>query len=275
MAAIIPGTPLHSFLDAIRKATSEVFSQALGASWSVEIDSSAVVPTAETSFLYFQLSTSGGLQGNAAIQVKTPDALALAQKFLAEAVDPAAELNPDRKEALEELLRQIAGLAATALTSVFGETKLGISMIEPPTWQGVSNAFLASDGSGGKMTLELRLSPELLTSVSAPPAPPPAREQAASPEVKAGAVTRDPAFDLLLGVNLSLTLRFAQRTLPLREVLDLNAGSIIDLHREVQEPADLLLGDKVIAKGQVVVVDGDYGLRITEVTDVQPQIGTP
>ena len=88
------------------------------------------------------------------------------------------------------------------------------------------------------------------------------------------AVTHEPNFDLLLGVNLNLTLRFGQRVLPLREILDLASGSVVELDREVQEPADLLLGDKVIARGHVVIVDGNYGIRITEVADSRQRIGT-
>jgi flagellar motor switch protein FliN/FliY len=63
--------------------------------------------------------------------------------------------------------------------------------------------------------------------------------------------------------------------LPLKEVLDLNTGAIIELDRQVQEPADLLLGDRVIARGQVVIVDGNYGIRITEVIDARPGAANP
>jgi len=59
--------------------------------------------------------------------------------------------------------------------------------------------------------------------------------------------------------------------LTLREIMELSSGSIIELDRQVQEPADLLLGDRLIARGEVVIVDGNYGLRITEVSD--PQAG--
>jgi len=60
----------------------------------------------------------------------------------------------------------------------------------------------------------------------------------------------------------------------LREILDLASGSVIELDREVQEPADLLLGDKLIARGEVVIVDGNYGIRITEVPDSRQRMGT-
>jgi len=49
-------------------------------------------------------------------------------------------------------------------------------------------------------------------------------------------VTHEPNVDLPLGVDLSLTLRFGQRVLTLREIVDLNADAIIELDREVQEP---------------------------------------
>ncbi|MGA2921179.1 MAG: FliM/FliN family flagellar motor switch protein [Candidatus Sulfotelmatobacter sp.] len=274
MPTITPGTPLQFFMDALRKATGDVFSQALGANWDIEIDTADAAPSVEPSALCFQLSSSGALQGNTLIQVGSADALLLAQKFLAEPLDPAAELNQDRKDALEELLRQVAGLAATTLKSLLGETKLEVRNIEPPDWQGVNLRLLASEASSAKLTLEVRISPELLASApstkTADTVPTPATDLEAS----AASVTHEPNFDLLLGVNLSLTLRFGQRVLPLREILDLASGSVIELDHEVQEPADLLLGDKVIARGHVVIVDGNYGIRITEVSDARQRIGT-
>ena len=71
--------------------------------------------------------------------------------------------------------------------------------------------------------------------------------------------------DLVMDVELNVTLRFGQRLLSLREVLDLNTGSVIELDRQVEEPVELLLEGKVIARGEAVVIDGNYGLRVTEV----------
>jgi len=95
--------------------------------------------------------------------------------------------------------------------------------------------------------------------MSTPGTPQPDKKQAAP-----AAANESGKLDLLLDVNLALTLRFGQRDLTLREILELNAGSVIELDRAVEEPAELLLGDKVIARGQVVTVDGNYGMRITD-----------
>jgi flagellar motor switch protein FliN len=48
-------------------------------------------------------------------------------------------------------------------------------------------------------------------------------------------------------------------------VLELTSGSVIELDRHVEEPVELLLDGKVIARGEAVVIDGNYGLRVTEV----------
>jgi flagellar motor switch protein FliN/FliY len=53
--------------------------------------------------------------------------------------------------------------------------------------------------------------------------------------------------------------------MPLREVLELATGSVIELDRQVDEPVELLLDGKVIARGEAVIVDGNYGLRVTEI----------
>ena len=70
--------------------------------------------------------------------------------------------------------------------------------------------------------------------------------------------------NLVMDVELNVTLRFGQRKLTLREVLDLASGSVVELDRQVEEPVELLLDGVVIARGEAVVIDGNYGLRVTE-----------
>ena len=71
----------------------------------------------------------------------------------------------------------------------------------------------------------------------------------------------------VIDVPLAVTMRFGQRQLTLRELLSLGTGSLLELDRQVEEPVDLMLGDRVIARGEVVIVDGNYGMRITEVLE--------
>lgn len=75
---------------------------------------------------------------------------------------------------------------------------------------------------------------------------------------------------LVMDVELNVTLRFGQRQLSLREVMDLSSGSVVELDREVDEPVELMLDGRVIARGEAVIVDGNYGVRVTEV--LQPMV---
>jgi flagellar motor switch protein FliN len=73
--------------------------------------------------------------------------------------------------------------------------------------------------------------------------------------------------DLLLDVQLEATIRFGERQLLLRDILSARPGSVIELDRDLNQPADLLVAGRLIARGEVVVVDGNFGLRVTELAN--------
>ena len=260
MSPLTPGTPEHYVIDVFRKTLADALSQTLSASWSVELNAEAP-PSDDAAPLAFVLKMDGRLRGNAAFLLAHADAITLAQRLFKNAPDPGAQLNADRKKAIEDLLRQVAESAAVALKAQYGDLNLQLASSDPPSWSGTTVALGAAEAESGSFTLQFKLADELLSTISAGSSAPQAKSAAPS--------TGDSNLDLLLGVDLSLTLRFGQRTLTLREILDLTSGSVIELDRQVQEPADLLLGDKLIARGEVVIVDGNYGLRITEVSDPQ------
>ena len=78
--------------------------------------------------------------------------------------------------------------------------------------------------------------------------------------------------ELLMDVELPVMLRFGRRQATLREILDLATGAVLELDRQIQEPVDLVLNDRVIARGEVVIVDGSYGLQVTEVASPQQRL---
>jgi len=85
------------------------------------------------------------------------------------------------------------------------------------------------------------------------------------------APANDARLEAVLDVDLPLVVRFGVTSLPLRTLSGLGSGSVVDLNRAPEDPVDLLVGDRVIARGEVVVVDGQYGVRITELlTQARP-----
>ncbi len=80
--------------------------------------------------------------------------------------------------------------------------------------------------------------------------------------------------DLLLDIELQAALRFGGREMPLHEILELGTGDVVSLDRPVQAPVDLVVGDRIVARGEVVLVDGNYGLRVTEVAEPRKRLET-
>ena len=264
MAETTPETRLPLFTDAFRQALTDALQKALASTWNVQASSENISSTDGS--LCFGVSPADNLPGNAAFQLRQSDAVFLAQKILAEPSDVSAEMTEPRKQAVEKFLSQVAELAAAGLKTHFGDVSFQVRTIEAPTWEGATVALTASESSAATFSIQLRLSTEMLNAVPVAQPDTPAEATSSAAENSPAA---DGNLDLLLGIDLNLTLRFGQRSMTLREILDLSSGSVIELDRRVQEPADLLLGDKLIARGEVVIVDGNYGLRITEVSDPQ------
>jgi flagellar motor switch protein FliN len=80
--------------------------------------------------------------------------------------------------------------------------------------------------------------------------------------------------DLLLDVELPVTVSFGRAQLPLKEVVKLTTGSIIELNRALSEPVELIVNNCVIALGEVVVVEGNFAIRIQRVVSRQDRLRT-
>jgi len=70
--------------------------------------------------------------------------------------------------------------------------------------------------------------------------------------------------DLVLDVKVKVTVQLGSCLLPMRDVLALAAGSVIQLQHRASEPVGLYINDKLVAYGEVVVVEENFGIKITE-----------
>ncbi len=82
------------------------------------------------------------------------------------------------------------------------------------------------------------------------------------------------SIDLLLDVELPVSVSFGRAQLPLKDVIKLTTGSIIELNRSVSEPVEVIVNNCVIARGEVVVVEGNFGVRIRQVISRQERLRT-
>nr|WP_296969220.1 flagellar motor switch protein FliN [Tepidanaerobacter sp. EBM-38] len=73
------------------------------------------------------------------------------------------------------------------------------------------------------------------------------------------------SLDLILDVPLEVTVELGRTEKTIKEILEISSGTIIELDKMAGEPADILVNGKLVAKGEVVVIDENFGVRITEI----------
>jgi flagellar motor switch protein FliN len=261
-----------SYLQTWAESLAQVLGQISGSPWpcSVLTESPAEMPPAAPDDLWGTCFCSGSLRGEMSLRLPAASALRLAQIFMSEPAASDAQLTAQHREAAVELLRQVTGLAATALKSARGEVQLRLDpAVAAPSWPASSITWLrVGEDPTTAPLVELHLSAALSAALraekteSAKPTPAGSSTSAAQ---GSSAAQDQVNLDLLLDVELALTLRFGSRRMQLREVLELSPGAVVDLDRQIEDPVDVLLDGRLVARGEVVVVNGNYGLRVTEV----------
>jgi flagellar motor switch protein FliN len=93
---------------------------------------------------------------------------------------------------------------------------------------------------------------------------------AGAPRAEAAVPSR--TLDLLLDVDLPVSISFGKTELPLKDVLKLTTGSIVELNRAVTDPVEVLVNHCLVARGEVVVVEGNYGVRIQHIVSREDRL---
>jgi flagellar motor switch protein FliN/FliY len=81
---------------------------------------------------------------------------------------------------------------------------------------------------------------------------------------KNGLMDQQQNLDLLMNVSLQVTAELGKCKMPVADILKLGTGSIVELDRLAGGPVDLLVNNKLVARGEVVAVDENFGVRVTE-----------
>ncbi len=80
------------------------------------------------------------------------------------------------------------------------------------------------------------------------------------------------SIDMLLDVALPVSIELGRTSMSIEDVLNLGPGSVVELDKLAGEPVDLLVNEKLIARGEVVVVDENFGIRITSMVSPQDRL---
>ena len=228
-------------------------------------------------FQWVRFTTNRLLSGEQAIRVLQTDAVRFAQLLMGEPLDETAPFSGDYQDALAELMRQFAGGMASSLKEPLGgEVELSLTGMEPPAWSPAAQIGFSVSGPGiPPFLISLKCGPELAESLQRassancpePPSP--------GPENKATAISHLPSnLKLLLDITLDAHLNFGGHQMLLREVLDCVPGTVVEIDRPIQQPAELWVAGVLMARGETVIVDGNYGLRVTEIASPAERIAS-
>lgn len=209
----------------------------------------------------------------------TPSILAtsLSALMLGENIDTAlssnAPISNDDLDAIKEIVSNIFGAVSTTLK---GQKKLPIMEFK------VTNAEILqeSENFGGfdeacefKFDLEnlhsaffILFSTNIISELSPAPQPstpaPQAQNISPAPQLNNVEIRN---IEMLLDVKMQIRVRIGQKKMLLKDVISMDIGSVIELNQLANDPLEILVDDKVIAKGEVVIIDGNFGVQITEI----------
>jgi len=264
----VPGeinSVLQAFLDYLLEAWTQLLNGVLAGPCKAESREESEPKFGEAA-VRLLLKLEGALSGSAVVEMSPAGAAALATRLAQRAADGGQV--PGQSVSAGGLLSQTIALAAKKLHSIYGRTLVTVGSGEEPGWRPARAISFVTQTSDGGAPFSFLV---LLSEGIAAPAAAASRPLASAINPDSEAVQRA-NLDRILDVKLELVLRFGERILPLRDVVEVATGSVIELNKRVQEPAELLLGGKLIARGEVVLSGGNYALRVTEICEPRQRL---
>jgi len=238
---------MHLRFDALTRA----FTDEIAAGWSSKLGQPlALAPAgamAGAGWLV-DVGATGAASGHCQIWFARASALACARMAL------GGEHEPDEASVVSLLGTLVAHAAANVEASTAGA---GLTMGEPAVTSAACPG--GAQGFSANVADDLACHFAVLVTLSA----------------VSSSRSSDKRLEAVLDVDLPLIVRFGRAVMPLRQVADLGPGSVVDMGRSPDEPVELLVGERVIARGEVVIVAGNYGVRITELmsrSDTGPEL---
>jgi flagellar motor switch protein FliN/FliY len=255
-------------------------------------DADSLAEGLEGDGLLMRMALEQGFQGELGVVLRKQTAALIAGIMMGG--DGTAPFKDEDLDAITEVGNQFMGATCTAMGARYGHP-ISASQAQVSHFDGGAGAFpvdgaalieadLHVEGSENAV-LRLVFSKALSDGIVGIDAGMPASGDSGSGP--SGALSTQGSFDdtlarniaesptniqMLLDINLNVTIELGRTRLSIRKILELGPGSIIELDRLAGEPVDLLVNDKVVAKGEVVVVDEYFGIRIISLVSPEERI---
>jgi flagellar motor switch protein FliN/FliY len=234
---------------------------------------------------YFDVE--GDVTGQILMTLPVGVATALADMMVAGPGDAKDDMDEDDLDATKEILSNVLGTVSTTLSATDGVPNMKFSVSDITFAQSADDVSISNfdkvfsfDFSIGEQSGQMTIITEdnvtgyfdgsAGAGVPEPATAAPASGGGASSGGGGGAElnlneSEKANMELLLDVKLPIKVRIGTKYLLLKDVINMDIGSVIELDRLVNDPLDILVDDKIVGRGEVVIVDGNFGIQITEV----------
>ena len=299
---------LKKYADKMAETQSDMIGTYLGETVKVEgrapsaTTAEALATKISGNVVISSFSYEGGLKGRSILLFSEKDACKIGGTMVGEA--DAEEFSDLIKDAFKEICNTISGNLNTSLSGEVGQSvsikdidlemkEFGAGILEETLGSSKMYGLVAYSlqiGEGNASECWQVFSEELLASMKAliaPPEPEPAPAPAAAPaSPQAAPVEFEPLaqesstapgpanLELIMDIGLDIGVELGRTNMKIRDILNLGSGSVVELDKLAGEPVDLLVNDVIFAKGEVVVIDENFGVRITEILTLQERIKT-
>ncbi len=265
---------MEQWTTALAAAIDSMTEQRPGVEFTPEAaaDGAAAMPAGENA-LYWEQGFKDIPQP--AMWVAAPEKtwLSLGERTLRAAGIDAAEPGDSRNTYLEILSQSLAA-TAQSMGARLGREVACERGAEHPVGTAALFFRVTLRFPDGEMQLAVALGAALLAALDPTAGSEPGAEVGAVAAVSASAAPPGPAktMDVLLDVELPVSVSFGRTELPIKELLKLTTGSIVELNRSLNEPVDVVVNNCVVARGEVVVIEGNYGVRIQQIVSRQDRL---
>lgn len=287
---------LRPEVDAISEKCASVLGTLLNRSVSMnageikDADQAALAEGLDDQGLIIRLALENGLPGEISLLLRKETAALMCGLMMGG--DGSEPFKDEDMDALNEFGNQFMGAVCTDLGGRFG-VSVSHSQAQASAYDPAQTPYELSGAAQADAVLSIADSPDAMIRLILSPAlasklsggdPGGSHGSASDENPLAGmgggydsSLARNledspPNIQMLLDINLNVTIELGRTRLSIRKVLELGPGSIIELDRLAGEPVDLLVNDKVVAKGEVVVVDEYFGIRIISLVSPEERI---
>ncbi|RDU59655.1 flagellar motor switch protein FliY [Helicobacter marmotae] len=266
---------MKPFIDLVVAETTATIEGLMGKTPSVThtMDGDISLENIPVPYAISYIVASGGGDGELGMIIPVEMGTALADMMLGGEGEVKKEMNDDDLDAIKEITANIFGAISTALNAQKELPKLNFTctniefITQSMDLSRFNKAYIFNfslDSIQSKFTI--LTSANFVKLFEQDKQPQSINIESPAPQAAAALTSTEyKNINMILDVRLNVKVRIGQKRMLLKDVIAMDIGSVIELNQLANDPLEILVDDKVIAKGEVVIVDGNFGIQITEI----------